>query len=236
MPTLLTRRPSKSNSNCKTPSSRRAARILNDLGRAFTDSGTAADRWKNFVSHAIQDVMSAFEGLAKQLLTGALNSLFGGAGGATLGSIFGGGSSAILGPLAGSPMVLGGGGGMGVGDWAIVGERGPELVYADTPGNVLSADRTRGIFGSGSGGDGDTHFHIDARGADMARGGPDGASRCANCTALSSSGRSLRSPASGSAAAPSPRRSTGDQMPTYPDRPPAGRCLVQASPLDAAGR
>ena len=141
--------------------------ILNDLGRAFTDSGTAADRWKNFVSHAIQDVMSAFEGLAKQLLTGALNSLFGGAGGATLGSIFGGGSSAILGPLAGSPIVLGGGGGMGVGDWAIVGERGPELVYADTPGNVLSADRTRGIFASSGGGGGDTHFHIDARGADM---------------------------------------------------------------------
>ena len=64
-------------------------------------------------------------------------------------------------------MVLGVGGGMGVGDWAIVGEAGPELVYADTPGNVLSADRTRGIFGSGGGGGGDTHFHIDARGADM---------------------------------------------------------------------
>ena len=55
---------------------------------------------------------------------------------------------------------------MGLGDWAIVGEAGPELVYADTPGNVLSASRTRGIFGSGGGG-GDAHFHIDARGADM---------------------------------------------------------------------
>ena len=62
---------------------------------------------------------------------------------------------------------MGGGGGMGIGDWAIVGERGPELVYADTPGNVLSADRTRGIFASGGGRGGDTHFHIDARGADM---------------------------------------------------------------------
>ena len=145
-----------------------AGAILTDLGRAFTDSGTAADRWKNFVSHAIQDVMSVLDGLLKKVLGGALDSLFGGA---TLGSIFGGSGigGGVGGTLADAVSIpgLASGGSMGVGDWAIVGEAGPELVYADTPGNVLSASRTRGIFGSGGGGSGDAHFHIDARGADM---------------------------------------------------------------------
>jgi hypothetical protein len=144
-----------------------AGSLLNDLGRAFTDSGTAADRWKNLLSHAIQDVMSAFDSLIKKLAGSAISSLFGGAAGTTLGDLFGGGSSAIVGPLAGSPMVLASGGHMGVGDWAVVGEAGPELVYADTPGNVLSASRTRGVFGS-SGEQGGNIAYIDARGADAA--------------------------------------------------------------------
>jgi Phage-related minor tail protein len=144
-----------------------AGSLVTDLGRAFTDSGSAADRWKNFLNHAIQDVMSAFDSLIKKLVGSGVESLLGDLGGATLGSIFGGGSGAVLGPLAGSPMLLASGGHMGIGDWAVVGEAGPELVYADTPGNVMSAERTRGVFGGGGDGGGNVAY-IDARGADAA--------------------------------------------------------------------
>jgi hypothetical protein len=140
-----------------------AGSLLTDLGRAFTDSGNAATRWKNLLSHAIQDVTSVLDSLLKKVLGGALDQLFGSA---TIGSVLGIGGSAVLGPLAGSPAVMASGGSMGIGDWAIVGEQGPELIYADTPGNVLSASRTRGIFGQGPSNAGNTAY-IDARGADL---------------------------------------------------------------------
>jgi len=94
--------------------------------------------------------------------------LLGNLGGATLGSILGvGGGSAASGAIGGSLPFMAAGGHMGIGDWAIVGEAGPEIVYADTPGNVLSAERTRGIFG-GNGNGGGNVAYIDARGADAA--------------------------------------------------------------------
>ena len=72
----------------------------------------------------------------------------------------------VLGPLAGAPaLALAAGGHMSTGDWAIGGWAGPELVYADTPGNVLSAHRTRGVFGAGP--SGGNMAYIDARGADI---------------------------------------------------------------------
>jgi hypothetical protein len=145
-----------------------AGSLLTDLGRAFTDSGNAADRWKNFLSHAIQDVMSAFDSLLKKLVGTGVESLLGNLGGATLGSILGvGGGSAASGAIGGSLPFMAAGGHMGIGDWAVVGEAGPEIVYADTPGNVLSAERTRGIFG-GNGNGGGNVAYIDARGADAA--------------------------------------------------------------------
>jgi hypothetical protein len=135
---------------------------------AFTASGNAAEKWRNLASTAIKDVLKILEQLLNKALelsgSGGLGDLFSGA----LSSIFGAttGSAAIVGPLPGSPLVMGSGGSLGVGDWAVVGERGPELVYADTPGNVLSADRTRGFFAASSAST--ANFHIDARGADMA--------------------------------------------------------------------
>ena len=170
----------KDQSNLKSAVEDAAGALLTDLGRAFTDSGTAADRWKNLVSHAIQDVMSALDAVLKKVLSGALDSLFGGAGASTLGSIFG--SAAERSPRAARRLADadGIGGSMGVGDWAIVGEKGPELVFADTPGNVLSADRTRGIFGQGPSQAGD--WPTSMRAAPTWRPSPGSSRACASCT------------------------------------------------------
>jgi hypothetical protein len=138
--------------------------LFDNLAKAMMDSGSAADRWRNFMKAALQDVMNILDDLAKKLLepilSNFLSGIIGGAVGGGVGSVVPGASMGTgLGRLAT-------GGQMKTGDWAIVGEAGPELVYADTPGNVLSADRTRGIFGGGPG-NGPTAY-IDARGADVA--------------------------------------------------------------------
>ena len=42
-----------------------------------------------------------------------------------------------------------------MGGLALVGERGPELINFDQPGQVYTAPQTRSIFGAGRGGGGD---------------------------------------------------------------------------------
>ena len=138
-----------------------AGAIGDDFVKALMDSQNAADRWRAFLQAAIKDVMSAFNDLVKNLIKIGFNTLFG-----ALGLSPEGGGGAIIGPLAGSPVVQAAGGGhLDIGDWAIVGEAGPELMYADTPGTIIDAGRTRGIF-SGEGNGGNTAY-IDARGADV---------------------------------------------------------------------
>jgi hypothetical protein len=141
-----------------------------ELANAFLSSASAADKWKALATTAIKDVMNILEQLLNKALGGSTDSGLSGIFGSLLTSVFGGGSfaSGAIGasaPLPGSPLMMAGGGHLGIGDWAIVGEAGPELVYADTPGNIMSAERTRGVFGSGGGGN---TAYIDARGADPA--------------------------------------------------------------------
>ena len=60
-----------------------ASSLGQDLLRAFTDSGSASDRWKNLMVHALQDVLNVLDNLIKKLLessvTSKLGSILGGA-------------------------------------------------------------------------------------------------------------------------------------------------------------
>jgi hypothetical protein len=139
-----------------------------DLVRAFTDSGSAADRWRNLAVHALEDVLDAMDGLLKKALgsvvSGTLGSLFGDIAGGIFGS---GGVSISADAAAGlSPSFahLAGGGPMDAGEWAVVGENGPELFRASGPGDVWS---NRDLM-SLSGGAPSAYYNIDARGADSA--------------------------------------------------------------------
>lgn len=146
--------------------------VGSQLADAFLSSASAADKWKSLATIAIKDVMNIMEQLLNKALGNDQGAGLAGIFGTLLSGIFTGGGSGIVGgaavPIPTTPIAhLASGGNLGVGDWAIVGEKGPELVYADTPGNVLSAARTRGIFGSGAAGS-PIAINIDGRGADMA--------------------------------------------------------------------
>jgi len=147
-----------------------AGSLAQDLGRAFTDAGSSADRFKNLAVHALQDVLTALTDLLKKSLegaggTGTLGSLFGN----ILGSLFGAatGSSGFVGgaavPIPTTSFAhLAGGGALDAGQWAVVGEQGPELFRASGPGDVWS-NRDLASLGAGA----PTAFYtIDARGAD----------------------------------------------------------------------
>jgi hypothetical protein len=140
-----------------------ANRMVDDLANAFLDSTSAADKWRSALKAILRDVMSMLEDVAKHLLGldrpgGSLGDLLGSA----IGGLFGGGASPIVGPLAGSPLVMAQGGGqLSTGQFALVGEHGPELIQANQPSTILPAH----MLGGGGGG-ASLQININAPGAD----------------------------------------------------------------------
>lgn len=139
-----------------------------ELVRAFTDAGTASDRFRNLAIHALEDVLGW---VVKLLLTSA-----GGGGGGGLGAIFSGIAGALFGGATGSPSAglspeigmnfagithFAGGGDAAAGDLAIVGENGPELVRFGRAGHVFP----NGSFLRSAGAT--NVYNIDARGAEL---------------------------------------------------------------------
>jgi hypothetical protein len=118
----------------------------------------------------IKDVVSMLEQLAKQAL--GLSGPGAGLGGvfqAIFGALFSaGGPGGIVGgaavPIPTPPLAhLQGGGMLGGGDWAVVGEHGPELIQANQPATVYPSGM---LGGMGSGGGASLHVNINAPGAD----------------------------------------------------------------------
>jgi hypothetical protein len=141
-------------------------KLQDDLVAAFTESANAAEAWHRALTAIIKDVGKMIEDLLSQAL--GLNQSGGGLGGlfSALGSSLFGTSltSQAAADVATLPFFQSGGQ-IGAGDWAVVGEAGPELIQANQPSTVFPNHM---LGSSGGGGAGGHVAYIDARGADPA--------------------------------------------------------------------
>lgn len=132
----------------------------------FTQTGKL--EFKSLISSIVEDMLRM---QFRQGASSLLGSIFGGAGGmgGGLGSLFGSqgalsrlfatGNAGFVGPMPSFGGFFADGGNLGAGQWGIVGEEGPEVIYGGTTGKTIFPNDN--IAGGGN------VYNIDARGADQ---------------------------------------------------------------------